>query len=277
MTPTRRRALLPSGIRGLPHLRPEAPQHWLCGFLCPGLDTRSHGPRAPTLPANGSATWSQVLGCHVCPGTPTPGVGCVGWRQAHATAGKGGGFWGRSPSGQRGRSTRSPLSTQTHPRPSNQRLRVLWRKQSWRVEGPACSRPRTGEAPAARPASELLTHRPNTQGVCPQAGRDSKLRTRCPGQQGGGRPHPWFMALVWAAVFPLAGHCPPPPARCHPQLTSSQPDLSQGQAPTWRNEKPGQVPCRFPGKSLRSPAPARHFHEAQFSPSGKGDFSLLRA
>lgn len=167
------------------------------------------------------------------------------------------------PTPQRGRSTGRPPSTQTHP--STQRL---WGP----VEETACSRPGSGEAPAAGRASEpsprgrprlpaLLTPSPGHRALWPARWRG------CP---------PLVYGPCLAAGFAWAGRCPLPPTRCCPQLTSSQPGLSQGQAPTRRNGKPGQVPCRCPGKSPRSPTPARHFHEAQFSRSRKGDFSLLR-
>lgn len=63
-----------------------------------------------------------------------------------------------------------------------------------------------------------------------------------PRQSGGCSPHPWRQD---ASFPPQHGATQKVPRE---RLTSSQSGLSQGQAPTWRNEKSGQVPLLLPRK-----------------------------
>lgn len=162
------------------------------------------------------------------------------------------------------------------------------------VGEPARAQARSGEAQAAgpgpghfRPATtRFQAHQPSPPGTrfrgrAPKPARKPHSARAAPGQQGVASPH-LFTALICSGMFHLAGRGPLPPARCQPESSARAHFLpawpvSGSGSHTGETKTQGESPCHFPGKSRQSPAPSRHFHEAYFSPSGKGDFSLLKA
>ena len=139
----------------------------------------------------------------------------------------------------------------------------------------------SGQRRPAFPAHQPSPPGTRFRGRAPKPARKPHSARAAPGQQGVASPH-LFTALICSGMFHLAGRGPLPPARCQPEGSARAHFLpawpvSGSGSHTGETKTQGESPCHFPGKSRQSPAPSRHFHEAYFSPSGKGDFSLLKA
>lgn len=224
-------------MRGPSSRRPEAPG--TAGLpSAPGAGhPLSRGARAPALPANPPSASCRV-GCW----DPAPGVGAGVRREAQATAGKGRGVLGAGGTEGRGPGAH-PLPPGPIPIPASRGCGCYGGGGRAVRGSQAAPAPGRGEGGCGLPGglwAPRPTGRPPPTAVTPWS--RAVPRAGAPRQPGGCSPHPWRQD---ASFPPQHGATQKVPRE---RLTSSQPGLSQGQAPTRRNEKSGQVPLLLPRK-----------------------------